>query len=642
MSLNVLRLQPVEVIDKRCNIGNTREYGVLKGGSEVSWQPFPSTSFNNSQIQITANPPSQAIIINRKIWVKFQFALAFAGPAPVLGNLVQYGSNDAPRAYPIMSVTNTAQVSVNNDQVSTNLNQYFHAFTRYDNSRKKICDYSMSPAMCDQFIRYEQGLGSTRNALGLYADSSNMSDEPRGDFAGLNVTTNTPTTSTATLEVTEPLFLSPFYFGHGDESGLIGIQNMSFTFTLGDLTRIWSHSPGGNTFTNFTVNITGASVLLNYITPNLLERIPKAISWPYYEVTPYPTTDGSALLPGVSRTLTMNSVQLKSIPRRMYIFARRRDQDLTYQTTDTYARINTATVTWNNRTGLLSTATQQDLYQMSIRNGCDLSFNQWTKFVGSVLCIEFGTDIGLAPNESPGIIGNYQLGLQINITNLDPTDSIIFSLYVVVCNEGTFNMINQSVQHMIGVLSPADVLAVTARGPSVSYEGSHNVYGGDFWGDVWSGIKDTAVGAYNFGKDVYDTGKQVYNVGKQVYDVGKDVYDVASPYLPYMMMGLGRKKKGCKRGKSKRKVMRCMKKKRRGGAVIGGALISRSALRNRLMGSGLGDEDEKYSNDEEEEVDEEIESDEEEVAGGSFDTNDDEDDDNENLTSQLLKAYSKQ
>lgn len=580
MSLNADPLAVSEVIDRRVNINNHRVYGILKGGSEVSWQPFPSTSFNNSQVQITANPPSQDIVINRKVYVQMQFSLAFTGPAPALGNLVQYGSNDAPRCFPIAQVLNTLQVTVNNDQVSTNLNQYWQALLRYHNWKEKLCDFSPSPSMLDQFQSYDQGLGSTRNPLGLYADSSSMSDEPRGDFSGLTVLTNTPTTSTATLVVTEPVWLSPFIFGHGEQSGFIGIQNMSFTFTLGNLQRIWSHAPGGNALTSLTVNLTGASVFLNYITPNILERIPRALSWPYFELTPYPTTAGSALAAGASTTMTLNSVQLKSIPRRMYIFARMRDQDLQapltgMQQTDTFARINSVTLTWDNRVGLLSTATIQDLFQMSTRNGLDISWNQWNKWVGSVHCVEFGTDIGLAPNQASGVIGNYQFGAQVNITNLHPTDAITFALYAVTCNEGTYSVINQSAMHMIGVISPSDILRATSAGPGVSYDSAKTVYGGDFFGDIWSGIKKGAT-------SVYDAAKHIVPVAREVIPVVRDVKS---------LFGMGQS------GGRRRRVMRG---RRRGRALIGGAAISRDALAERLMGSGL-QEEKDYTEDEQSE-----------------------------------------
>lgn len=643
MSLNIVPLPVVKVIDPRVNINNQRVYATLRGPQENSYQPFPSTSFNNSQAQITCNPPSRDTIVDRKVWVNATFNLTFSGTPGSLGTLLVPGQYDAPRNEPLAQITNTMQASINNDQVSCNYNQYSTAFARYHNCHHlRSTTDSMSPSMPDSYQQYSDWeiYGSGRNPLAYFGENS--AEQSRGGFSGLTITSNTDTSATATLEITEPVYLSPFLFHQKhDESGLVGVQNMSFVFTFGNLKRLWSHS-GSNkipapqgTITSLDVSLTSIQVLLHYMTPQLGSGIPRAISYPYAEITPYPTTSSTALTSGSSINMTLSSVQLKSIPRRMYIYARQRDEDIDSSVSssvghsDVFAVINTITITFNNRVGLLSSATQQDLYQIAVKNGCNSSWNEWTNNVGSVLCIDFGEDIGLPINEAPGLLGNYQMQFTVNITNTSAA-AVTYSLYAVVVNEGTYSIIDGSAQHMVGVLSHADVLNAD-RNPEVSYEKSEHVYGGSFWDSLKKFGSDVASG-FRIGRDFL---KPVVspvldllpnNPAKGIFR-GLTGYGMSGGMNGHGMSGGARRKyygrmvrKGVKhpprhgvcakaypvkvrRTKPKRATY-CRKasKKRRGGVLIGGELMSTSELKDRLMGGSVEGqedqyEDEQYEND---------------------------------------------
>ena len=99
-------------------------------------------------------------------------------------------------------------------------------------------------------------------------------------------------------------------------------------------------------------------------------------------------------------------------------------------TTDTFAQINTVSITWDNRNGLLASALSTDLYTMSVKNGLQDSFPAWAQYSGSVLCVEMGSDIGLLDGQAPGMAGQFQLNVQCNYTNISAA-SINYQLYVV-------------------------------------------------------------------------------------------------------------------------------------------------------------------------------------------------------------------
>lgn len=138
---------------------------------------------------------------------------------------------------------------------------------------------------------------------------------------------------------------------------------------------------------------------------------------------------------------------------------------------------------------------------MSKKNHCNMSFIEWSggpvnssvaafagaKYgtVGSVICIEFATDIGLTSLLAPGILS--QCMLQINGTATNVASSTITpTLYIVPVFEGTFTVQGPGqCTQQLGVISPQDVLDAQEN-PAINYKDIEDVKGGDFW----SGLRD--------------------------------------------------------------------------------------------------------------------------------------------------------
>ncbi len=552
MSGTIFPLSTVRVSEPRVKINEERQFAILSGGSQVSWKPYTTTSFSTTSIQFTTPPPNPNIIVDRKVLLRMFFTLTFVGdttdPLVPLLSIPPAGSADAPRAYPLSNgIINTMAVNINNTQVSINMNDVMAALLWYNTPPKeRYRDYSMTASMLDRSQAYSDLFGQVLNPLGQYGD--NVMEVARGGFVGYTVLTNTQTSATVSLEVTEPIFLSPFVFGCGNQSGFEGVQTMDWNLTLGDLTRLWSHdSVNGNvaTFTSLTVTLpTSPQLLFNYITPKELMPLPRAIVYPYFNVERYPTDFGNVLA-GASATVSSNNIQLQSIPSRLYIFIRRRNADKTLYTTDTFARIDTLQLNWNNRSGLFSSATSQDLYRMSVDNGLETSWTQWYKQTGSVLCIEFGKDVGLDDLEAPGLLGTYQLQMNIAFTNPSAA-TINYTLYIVPISTGTFSIADNRAVAQVGVVTKGNILD-SKTSPEVSYKAMENIYGGN----IFAGIKEFI-------------GKAASKIGEILPYVGKAV-GVAK-----LLTGMGSVGAGVVGGRRPRRKMR------------GGELISRSELRSAL------------------------------------------------------------
>lgn len=505
MSLNVPQVQVAKVIDPRLAIRTKRDYVALKGSLVNTHQAFPATTINNSSLQITSNPPNRGIVISRLVYKRVSFDITINGVNPGPGPLLSEGYY-GPRAYPLASVTSSEQITLNNDTLTqAPVSQYWPALLWYHNEwRNRFGQYSLTPSMQDQFQDYNEAAGSVRNPLAPYGDNS--LEITRGSYAGMEVLTNTQNQATIRLTVTEPILISPMVFGQGSNftAGLSGIQNMSYTATLGDLRRVLSLTPTQGdpakliTSNDIIVNLASATLLFNYLTPDPLMPVPRNLVSSYFSIVSYPTRSSVPVAPGGVVDLNMQSIQVTSIPRRIYVFARRDDAEQTAFTSDTFMSLpigeNPVSMTWNNNQ-FLSQCSTEDLYNISVKNNVNMNYTQFVKHTGSVLCLDFGTDIGLMSDEAPGSLGNYQMSVRARFRNTSAA-ALTPTLYVVVVYEGTFNVRDGNCSHMIGVLSRKDVLD-SRRTPGVTYSRAMDVYGGSFFNKLGSAFRK----AHDWAKD---------------------------------------------------------------------------------------------------------------------------------------------
>ncbi len=450
---------------------------------------------------------------------------------------------DAPRQFPFSQGLDSLQVGINNDSVSINMSDVVGTLLRYNiDDKLRTREYSMSPNYPDQSFNYADLQGTNRNPLGNYANGHQGDAIPRGGFPFVLVANPVvvpavaPGTSAVAIVdffVCEELFLSPFFWGceGNNNQGFYNVNSMDFnlTFLAQCGFRMWSHSAapiatsGAITVTSvidsISVQFNGFApafsypshsmpqLLFEYYTPNLLTKQQLSpnlpISYSYFDILRFPSDLGTMTFASGVNIVQSNNIQLNQIPRRMYIFGRPSNAVLQSRAdiTDTFLVINSVSIQWANQSTLLSSATQNQLFMENVKNHSEQSWNEWSglglqnsAFLGTAgaslfgatggpLCLSFGDTIQLESNECPGMQGQYQIQVQVGLSNMNSSgswDNLQMSLYLVFAMEGvlTISQLGACV-HQLGVVSKMDVLEVQDQ-PGLNYRDVQRVNGGDF------------------------------------------------------------------------------------------------------------------------------------------------------------------
>jgi hypothetical protein len=343
----------------------------------------------------------------------------------------------------------------------------------------------------------------------------------------------------------EPIFLSPFFFGAGQSQGFYSVSNMNFNFTfIGQqqmAVRMWSHDDGTNgnhngiaTSGNYSVagvaagfnstvalpwadplpfttfnNGVGTSqprLTFQYLTPldNMVLPQEKAITYPYNVVIRYPFTQASVVAPGGQTNIQSQSLQLTTIPRRIYVWVQE-DQTSLYQNTaatDTFFAIQSLTIQFQNKNGQLASATQNQLYQIAKKNGCNMSWTKWSGnpviindptliwggdscgTVGSVMCIELATDLGLPSDMCPGMLTQSLLQITCQCINISKRE-ILPRMVVCTVQEGSWTIQNKASYSCVGVATMEDIKMANER-PHYNFRDVEDVNGS---GNFLTGLK---------------------------------------------------------------------------------------------------------------------------------------------------------
>lgn len=508
-------------------------YAVKSGGSATTYQSFPSTSATNSVIVFNIQIPSENIIVGRDALLQspLQFTLNVSD-VPLGETAVVWGQTASLQAFPLASCMTTATATINNTTTSVNLQDVLPQILRLNSNRELYRYNGTTPSLPDQnWGKYSDSFASNSSPLASYSNQSYDNDQaPRGAFpvyaqvdrfvAGVWQDRSPISTGVATetwrvtvfTTVAEPLFLSPFIYADPchNKQGMLGINNMSFTLNINStLNRLVSAfvpagaiitiSPGvqadpnggkwlanGNLFQN-TYAVPqlsapasgGPTMLLKLLSSQPSDRLETRNVVPYFDLPRYLTSSANnpVLAAATARTITSQSIQLSQLPDYFIIVARKSVQAQTITDTSSFLTIRNISINLNNQSGLLSSATAQDLWRMSVKNG---SMQTWEEFSGSAfvndltlgsnglvsttgsMFIVSPADLSLPDYLSSGSLGAFQLQFNAQVYN-QFDEAIQVEICVIAANSGIFVLQQGTCSVYTGILTREAVLAAKSQ-----------------------------------------------------------------------------------------------------------------------------------------------------------------------------------
>lgn len=505
------------------NINKPKNYNFISGLSMSRQQQIETQSVSGNQLSFNYQVPSN-IVVGRQMLLKYQLYLTFTGTSES-GNLLDGISlTDAIRSFPLQSCCQTESVQLNSATISlTNPNQVIQAFLRFEDVRDFCGQYSMGFGYQDQYANYDDylTLGQVKNSLSNYGESE---VQHRGCIDAYDIITNAPTSASVRITITEPLLISPLLFGRrsGPAFANVTTLNVNLSYTLN---RVWSHSSiAGKVITAFTcgIGVTGGaefnpSLMIDLLTPDL--AVPEAVpikfnvdgsphyySYEYNNIQVDPYVVSGAVTAGSDKTVTVNSYQYGFAPKALLIYVKQFSGEQISMSSPNYfavtscdnaARIKQLSIAINGSGNYLAEASEENLYDMSVKNGLRQDFYGWRYGAGSYLLLQLGTDIPLPQGIVPGAAT--QLTFQVQGLTFTNQTSASQSYEVIVAGIGdglyeiaysTSNLSNVALSATEAMLLPV-TLASDFPDPR---------YGSGFFGDLWSGIKKAASTVYNVGK----------------------------------------------------------------------------------------------------------------------------------------------
>jgi hypothetical protein len=513
------QIEPMLVKDDILMVTDKLAYAVLKGGQNVSIQRFPSTSTSANSHVYQINVPSTSVVLDRHLLWHSEITINYTANSGL--NTALWGRDIAPAPFPLHQLVQNMSCQINNTTVSTTTNQILDPILRCMDKKDLARFNSTTPVFLDNYGTYADIDSTDPSCLNSpFSGYEKITDPdylPRG-CTSATISNVAAGTYTVKFIVTEPIFLSPFLYGETEHksAGIYGISNINFNMSMD------SAAKRAVRFRTLPANLAVSSIVYGdsyiecrFLTPHPSDLLPETNIVPYQEFTNYIKT-GGALASGASTTLSSNNVQLSSIPDKVFIWVRPQQSDLSYSSPDSYGTITGVNVTFNNQTGVLSSASPYTLYNLTQEAGGKQTWLEWSgvangldaagtaiknySTAGGPLVLNFGEHINIPEDYySCGSIGQFNFQVQVQVTNTTGA-SIVTELSVMFMQAGVFVTNNGVSSKYLGILSKEQVLQASLQEPVGKAELARLV-GGGFFSRLWQGAKNVA-GVVKKGLDV--------------------------------------------------------------------------------------------------------------------------------------------
>jgi len=497
------------VVDSRiANLTSSINYGVYKGASTVLTQRYKAVSSSVNAHVFNIAVPSQETCVDRNIMWEADIVLKIRFAAvPAAGAFFQYGKDTALCQFPLNSLINNAQCSINNASISQDMAICLPALKRLMSVSDMEYLEDTTPTLPDTYFEYSDGAGNY-NVLGGIKDNKSPNFKPRGAWLISGVFTDSACSVPVLgggqnqelyirYKVSEPLMFAPWTFGNPqtNSSALYGLSNLSFNFQMS--------SDGGRCLKTSFAAIDNVSVVryenseltLTYLTMHPEQLLNSKCVSPYYsldfQITPLPALNAAGKI-----TVMSNSIQLNSLFDQVIMYIRRPLSSVTCKTSDSFYKINRVNITCGTRTGLCSNLDTYGLYRASKKNGLNMSWHEFNGYssistnatpyiptkapmIGSLVVLDLVNDIGVEQSYfAPGSLTNTNFLVQMEIENQSAVNDTP-ELVILFKNSGVLVTEKGQANVFQGILTKEDVLSVSDQEP-VSTADIHRMIGSGF------------------------------------------------------------------------------------------------------------------------------------------------------------------
>jgi len=149
----------------------------------------------------------------------------------------------------------------------------------------------------------------------------------------------------------------------------VSTMDVDISWDTGKITRLFSIDEAGVT-TNAAGNYQGVNVAnlaqntitFIYLTPQINRPKPESLIYPYHDLYVYHKNLGIINAGAERENQVSDNMSLSSIPNRVYIYAKIKENDQSAFTFDAFCRIKRIDVNFNGVSGILSSAREHELY----------------------------------------------------------------------------------------------------------------------------------------------------------------------------------------------------------------------------------------------------------------------------------------
>jgi len=439
----------------------TREFRVPAVGTVTATQTPPKLSFN-----VKLNPNEA---VDRCVMVEYTVSVTITGATDNKDLVKTNGLVLC--AYPLNRISSDLNVKINNNSKSVNPSEYVAAFSNTHDSAeyRRMCSF---PAQPDNYntitamalrsgVRYDTDTGLASNAalsasINEAAQTDNESPfcqegasyaPTRGQFPPSKVTVvakGGANKNSVTYEFTclEPL-LHPIFRTSEYKSVLARVSSLDVDIQLSNLLGMFIQSDALLKSENAGALTQAVTSGFTFVTaPTLVYRtyaptvaIPPVLSFNFFDhsiIRESITTADFAEQTFASRTYTWSQV-----PHRIMIFAKPRGTPATSDRADAFLAINALTFRTSADSGGLSGSSRGLLYQMSTRNGLNMSYDKFSRNLGSVVIIDL--ERGDLAGYLPSVRMDFNFDLSLTVQNTQFTKRATINSPVLIADGAPTN-----------------------------------------------------------------------------------------------------------------------------------------------------------------------------------------------------------